>query len=209
MSSGNEKSGFTWLVVETGYREARPSKLGEELRWILNRETIRHEATGEVVTRGAIRHPGICVIVPEEADGRVLLIRQYRYPAGRALWELPAGTLAGRETPERRMVATESPEACAHRELLEETGYRAGEMIALGSCYAMPGSSDERIHLFLARQLRLETAALDIGEVVYEVRAFRWEEIEAMIDAETIEDAKTLVGLFRWQRFRDRGRLTE
>jgi len=204
MSSANENNGFTWLAVETAYREARPSKHGDELRWILNRETIRHEATGELVTRGAIRHPGICVIVPEEADGRVLLIRQYRYPAGRALWELPAGTLTGRETPEQRMVATESPEACAHRELLEETGYRAGEMIALGSCYAMPGSSDERIHLFLAHQLRLETAALDIGEVVYEVRAFRWEELEAMIDAETIEDAKTLVGLFRWRRFRDR-----
>ncbi|MFZ4627047.1 MAG: NUDIX hydrolase [Blastocatellia bacterium] len=205
MSSGKEKSGFTWLAVETAYREARPSKHGEELRWILNRETIRQETTGEVVTRGAIRHPGICVIVPEEVDGRVLLLRQYRYPADRALWELPAGTLAGRETPEGRMVATESPAACAHRELLEETGYRAEEMIALGSCYAMPGSSDERIYLFLARQLRPEAAALDIGEVVYEVRAFSWEEIEAMIDAETIEDAKTLVGLFRWRRYRDRG----
>ncbi|MGA1368066.1 MAG: hypothetical protein ACO394_06065, partial [Blastocatellia bacterium] len=69
MSSGEEKSGFTWLAVETAYREARPSKHGEELRWILNRETIRHETTGEVITRGAIRHPGICVIVPEETDG--------------------------------------------------------------------------------------------------------------------------------------------
>ena len=204
MSSANENSGFTWLAVETAYREARPSKHGDELRWILNRETIRHEATGELVTRGAIRHPGICVIVPEEADGRVLLIRQYRYPAGRALWELPAGTLTGRETPEQRMVATESPEACAHRELLEETGYRAGEMIALGSCYAMPGSSDERIHLFLARDLSQEVASLDIGEVVYEVRGFCWDEIEAMIEAGTIEDAKTLVGLFRLRLFRQR-----
>lgn len=204
MSNGDEKSGFTWLAIETAYREARPSKHGDELRWILNRETIRHEATGEVVTRGAIRHPGICVIVPEEADGRVLLIRQYRYPVGQPLWELPAGTLAGRETPERRMVATESPVACAYRELLEETGYRAGEMIPLGSCYAMPGSSDERIHLFLARELSQEVASLDIGEVVYEVRGFSWGEIEAMIEAGTIEDAKTLVGLLRLRLFRQR-----
>jgi ADP-ribose pyrophosphatase len=197
MTSKEREDAFTWLAVETAYREARPSKHGDELRWILNRETIRQEATGEVVTRGTIRHPGICVIIPEEVEGRVVLIRQYRYPVGQPLWELPAGTLAGVETEEQRIVASESPVACAHRELLEETGYRAGEMISLGSFFAMPGSSDERIHLFLARNLHPERPAPDFGEVVYEIRAFEWGEIEGMIEEGAIEDAKTLAGLFR------------
>lgn len=185
---------FTWLEIQTEYRESRPSKHGEELRWIVNRETIRNEATGETVTRATIRHPGICVIVPQLDDDRILLMRQYRYAAGQALWELPAGTLNGREE-NKRMVPTETPEECAVRELLEETGYRAGRIEKLGQCYAMPGSSDEIIHLFLARELAKQEQSLDIGEVIYEVRAFPDEEITRMIAEGAIMDAKTLVGL--------------
>ena len=55
---------FKWQDVKAEYREARPSKHGEELRWIVNRETIVNTATGESVTRGTIRHPGIAVVVP-------------------------------------------------------------------------------------------------------------------------------------------------
>jgi len=175
------KTQFTWLQVITAYREARPSRHGEELRWILNRETIRN-------------HPGICVIVPRFDDGRILLMHQYRYPIGEAIWELPAGTLGGREE-NGRMIATESAEECAVRELEEETGYHAARIEKLGECYAMPGSSDELIHLFLASDLTLVGQTLDIGEVIDELRPFTLDEIREMIRGGKIRDAKTLVGL--------------
>jgi ADP-ribose pyrophosphatase len=188
------KNLFKWLEVTTAYREARPSKHGEELRWILNREKIINETTGESVSRGIIRHPGICVIVPQLADGRILLMRQYRYPVDTTIWELPAGTLSGREDG-HRMIATEAPELCAVRELHEETGYHAGAVRKLGECLAMPGSSDEKIHVFLATALTPDRQSLDIGEVIEEVRPFTHDEIFSMIDDGTIHDAKTLVGL--------------
>src|SRR5262245_48591721 len=113
-----------WRDVRMEYREARPSAHGEELRWIVNRETIVNTETGETVTRVTIRHAGICVIVPFLDDDRVVLMHQYRYAANEVLWELPAGTLEGRQEG-WRVVPAETPEECAARELAEETGYRA------------------------------------------------------------------------------------
>jgi len=188
------KRQFKWQEVTTIYREQRPSKHGAEQRWLLNQEKILNEATGETVIRGTIRHPGICVIVPRFADGRLLLMHQYRYPIGEAIWELPAGTLSGEEAA-GRMISTEDPAVCAARELLEETGYHAGHLRQIGQCYAMPGSSDEEMHIFLADQLTPGEQSLDIGEVIDELRPFSREEILAMIGNGTIRDAKTLVGL--------------
>ncbi len=186
---------FEWLETKTEFREIRASKHGEELRWLINRETILNRATGETVTRAALRHPGICVMVPFLDDGQIVLMRQYRYAANEALWELPAGTLAGREE-NARMIAVETPEACAARELLEETGYEAAQLEKACECYAMPGSSDEIMHIFFAHGLTKREQSLDIGEVIYEVRGFSGEELTAMIAAGKIRDAKTLVGLF-------------
>lgn len=185
---------FKWLKVETIYRELRPSRHGSEQRWILNRETISNQQSGERVTRGTIRHPGICVIIPCLDDGRIVLMRQYRYAAGESIWELPAGTLSGREE-NGRMVATESPASCAERELREETGYQAGDLHSLGSCYAMPGSSDELIHLLVATKLVAGNQSLDIGEVIDELRGFTSSEILQMLSVGEIRDAKTIVGL--------------
>ena len=186
---------FKWLDVTTEYREARPSRHGEELRWIVNRETILNTASGETVTRGTIRHPGICVIVPFVDDDHIALMRQYRYAANERLWELPAGTLNCRLDGER-VVPTETPEVCARRELLEETGYQASELEQVCECYAMPGSSDQRIFVFFARSLVRLESALDIGEVIEEVRPFDLDEIDAMVERAEIRDAKTLVGIF-------------
>ncbi len=190
---------FEWLETKTEYREVRASKHGDELRWLINRETILNRTTGQTVTRAALRHPGICVIVPFLDDDQIVLMRQYRYAANEALWELPAGTLAGREESSKegaRMVAVETPEECAARELLEETGYEAMQLEKVCECYAMPGSSDELMHVFFARMLTQQEQALDIGEVIYEIRGFNREELEAMIAGGQIRDAKTLVGLF-------------
>src|SRR5262249_29925976 len=99
---------FVWQEVETKYRETRKTKHGEELRWLVNREKILNKATGRIAARGAIRHPGVCVIAPFVDDDHIALMRQYRYVADGELWELPAGTPNGREE-NQRMIATETP----------------------------------------------------------------------------------------------------
>lgn len=186
---------FKWLEIKTEYREQRASVHGEELRWIVNRETILNTTTGQAITRATIRHPGICVIVPFLNDEQILLMRQYRYAIDDELWELPAGTLDGREE-NQRMVSTETPLQCAHRELLEETGYEAGALEKIVECYAMPGSSDELIHIFAAHNLTQREQSPDIGEVISEIRAFSFAELRQMMKTNVIRDAKTLVGLF-------------
>lgn len=187
------------LLPEQGttieYREIRRSRHGEELRWLVSREQIRDTATGQTFTRSFIRHPGICVIVPFLEDGKILLLQQYRYAIKEELWELPAGTLAGREE-DQGVVATERPEICAARELIEETGFEAGRLEKFTECYAIPGSGDELMHFFYAFDLTKRKQALDIGEVISEVRGFSFSEIDAMVATGEIRDAKTLIGLF-------------
>lgn len=185
---------FMRRQATTEYREVRQSRHGEELRWLVNRETFVNERTGDSITRSTLRHPGICVMVPLLGDGRILLMNQYRYPVEEALWELPAGTLDGREE-EGRMVSTETPAECAARELLEETGYEAARLEKICECYAMPGMSDEVIHVYAASGLTHRGQSLDIGELIYEIRPFGAEEITSMIASGAIRDAKTLVGL--------------
>jgi ADP-ribose pyrophosphatase len=186
---------FEWQEVETKYRETRETRHGEELRWLVNREKILNKATGRTTTRGTIRHPGVCVIAPFVGDDQIALMRQYRYAADRELWELPAGTLNGREE-NQRMIATETPEECAARELSEETGYEAEVLEKVCECYAMPGVSDEIIHVYFARGLKRHEQSLDDDEIINEVRAFTAQELEGMISRGEIRDAKTLVALF-------------
>ncbi len=129
---------FEWREVSTQYRDVLVSARGAELRWVVNLERIHDRVTGETLTRSIIRHPGVCVMVPILADGRILLVRQFRYPIGAELWELPAGTLNAREEA-GRVIATETPEAAAARELLEETGYEAARLENVAEWHAMPG----------------------------------------------------------------------
>ncbi|HZS09255.1 MAG TPA: NUDIX hydrolase [Blastocatellia bacterium] len=186
---------FKWLEVRTEYREARVSAHGEELRWMVNRETVLNTATGETVTRGVIRHPGTCVIVPFLSDNQILLMRQYRYSIDRELWEVPAGLLEGREE-NFRVVPTETPEECARRELLEETGYEATRLEKIAECYVTPGNNDGLLHFFFAQSLIRREQSLDVGEVINEIRAFDFSELEGMMTRGEIRDAKTTIALF-------------
>jgi ADP-ribose pyrophosphatase len=139
---------------------------------------------GGTEARHFIRHPGACVIVPYLPDGRLVLIRQYRPAIDRWLVELPAGTLD----------AAEAPRTCAKRELEEETGYRAGRMDHIASFFLCPGISDERQHVFLARDLEESIQHLDPTERI-EVLRVSEPELRRRLDAGEIADAKTLAAL--------------
>jgi ADP-ribose pyrophosphatase len=99
--------------------------------------------TGVEGNYGCIRHPGASLAVPVLDDGRVVVLRQYRFAVQRRILEFPAGTLE----------ANEQPQPAMERELQEEAGYSASQWDSLGLLLPCPGYSDEVIHLFLARQL--------------------------------------------------------
>jgi ADP-ribose pyrophosphatase len=185
---------FQWREVTTEYRDVLATPHGDELRWLVNRESLHDTATGAIITRSVMRSPGVCVMAPVLPDGRIVLVRQFRHPVGAELWELPAGTLDARED-NGRVVPTETPESCAARELAEETGYEAGALAKLAEWYAMPGGNDLRVHLFVATDLRRGQQRLDEGELIEEVRPFAPDELTAMIARGDIRDAKTLVSL--------------
>jgi 8-oxo-dGDP phosphatase len=109
----------------------------------LRRDMVRMP-DGEEIGRDIIEHPGAVAVVALDSRERVLLIRQYRHPVGRLLWEIPAGL---------RDVAGEPLRLTAERELLEEAGYRAERWRVLTDTFSTPGISTERLRIFLARGL--------------------------------------------------------
>ena len=114
---------------------------------------------GVAVDLDLVRHPGAAAVVAATTDD-VVLIRQYRFASGGYLWEIPAGTLH----------PGEAPEDCARRELEEEAGLAADELHRLGTILTTPGFCDERIHLYLARELRPLPPRHEADEVIAEVR---------------------------------------
>jgi ADP-ribose pyrophosphatase len=136
-----------------------------------------------------LHHPGASAVVPfldppGGADPRIVLIRQFRHAADGFIWEVPAG----------RLDPGESPEACARRELEEETGMRPRQLERLTTIYTTPGFTDERIHLFLAEGLEPGAEHREADEFM-ELHTLRWSEVMRMARAGEIVDAKTLCTL--------------
>ncbi len=128
-----------WPVLgrEYIYRGAAP--------FALRMDTVSHPSGGEPFQRLVLEHPGAVVILAVDDDGRALVLKQYRHPAGLRFVELPAGLL---DKP------GEDPLEAARRELLEEGGLEAGEWVHLNGIHNSPGFSSERIDIYLARDLR-------------------------------------------------------
>ena len=137
-----------------------------------------------LVMREVVEHHGSVVVLPILPDGRVLLVRQYRYAVGEFLWELVAGHIEPGESPLR----------AARRELQEETGYHAGQLERLLSFYPTPGFLTEKMHLFRATRLRAGRARPEFDETL-ETRAFALAELRRMLRRGQLQDGKTLVGL--------------
>ncbi len=153
-------------------------------RWQTTADGARHE-------RQFVEHPGSVVILPILEDGQVCLIRNRREAVGKTLIELPAGT---RE-------AIESPEETARRELVEETNYAAKTIELLHEFYMSPGILNERMYLYLARDLSPAVGRTDPGEQI-ETFLTGLDEALRMVEDGRIEDAKTIVGLLFYDRFR-------
>ncbi len=143
--------------------------------------------SGRITTRDIVEHPGAVAIVPVLDDGRILLVKQYRYSAGKELLEIPAGTLE----------PGEAPDTCARRELKEETGYTAGNMKKMLAMYVAPGYSSEVLHLYLATQLKQGDKATEEDEDI-ETQPYGFDELLEMIEKNTIEDAKTVAGILAY-----------
>jgi ADP-ribose pyrophosphatase len=146
---------------------------------------------GRELPRTIIRHPGAVVILPLLDDGRVCMIETYRVAIDRWHLELPAGT----------MDKGVRPIELAAMELQEETGYVADELVLLHSFAMSPGILDEKMHLFLARGLKLGPAARELGEQMHN-ELLTWSQIDLMLRDGQIADAKTLVGLLWYLRYR-------
>jgi ADP-ribose pyrophosphatase len=138
---------------------------------------------GTPAKREVVAHPGAVAIVAIDADGRVVLVRQWRHPVDRALWELPAGTRDPDEPPLRT----------AARELAEETGLRAGDLRPLGAAPLTPGYSTEVMHFFLATGLTPGPTDRDIDERM-DVAHHSREQLIGLIRAGEV-DVKTIAGL--------------
>jgi ADP-ribose pyrophosphatase len=147
--------------------------------------------TGRHAEREIIRHPGAAVVLAQLDDGRFVFVRQFRKPIERILLEVVAGTLS----------PGESSDVCASRELIEETGHPARSLQRLGTVYPAPGYTDECLHVYYAQVEATQVARnLDEDERI-EIVYLEASEIETMIAAGDIEDAKTLSA---WMLFKSR-----
>ena len=143
---------------------------------------------GFEIHRSIVRHPGSAVMIAVDRKDRVLLVHQYRLPAGAKLWEIPAGKLDPGET----------PLTAAKRELREETGVTAKKWVKLTAFFASPGYVAEKMNLFLAADLTEgEQNLMDDERIV--CRWFEKKELHKLIRTGKIIDAKTIIAFYLWR----------
>jgi ADP-ribose pyrophosphatase len=155
---------------------------------------VRHdyviEPNGIKATRDVITHGGSVVLLPVLPDGRILMVRQYRYSIGDYLLELVAG----------RMEKGEKPLAAARRELAEETGYRAKHFREMMNVYPSPGCLQEYMIAYTATGLTLGKTNFDFDELI-EPKPFKLKTLLDMIHKGKIHDAKSVAGILYYARF--------
>ncbi len=139
---------------------------------------------GRNATREVVEHRPSVVIVPIDADGNAILVRQYRYPAEQVLLEAPAGVVEESET----------PDDCAMRELQEEIGFSSRDLRALGGFWMSPGYCTEFMYAYLAKDLIPSRLEADADESI-EVERVSISRVSKLIRLGEIQDAKTIAAL--------------
>ena len=148
--------------------------------------------SGNEAVREIIEHPGGGVILPVFENNDILLVKQYRYPIGEDVIELPAGKLDNNEDPQH----------CAERELREETGYVARRWTKLTTIMTTPGFCNERLHIYMAQELSPSPhgQSLEEGEQTIKLLRVPLVEAVAMVERGEIVDGKTIAGIFLGER---------
>ncbi len=149
----------------------------------LRTDQLKHPG-GHLQTLELVEHPGAVAIIPLDDEANILLVRQYRHPAGDVLLEIPAGTLN----------PNEDPLDCARRECREEIGMAPDELVSLGAGFMAPGYSTEYLHFFLARTLTQSPLTPDVDEDL-EIQKVPLDRIWEEVTQGTIRDIKTIAGL--------------
>jgi ADP-ribose pyrophosphatase len=180
------------------------SRLVHHGRYLDVRVDAIQRADGSTGTRDVVKHPGAIAVLALDDDARLLLVRQWRIPAGRAMLEIPAGTLDVHEG------VTEDADIAARRELEEETGSRASSWRRLASFWTAPGFATELMHLYLATGLESvhgdDRLAPDEDERL-ELSRFTIDEALALVVEGEIVDAKSMLGILWLDRLRRTGEL--
>jgi ADP-ribose pyrophosphatase len=145
---------------------------------------------GKEATRDIVLHPGAAVVVPVNNKGELYMVKQFRKPLDITTLELPAGKLDS---------ATEDPKVCAERELMEETGLRAGKLEHLISIHTTPGFCNEVIHMYLATELTQGESCTDEDEFL-DVEKIHITNLVNMVLEHKITDAKTIIGVLMAER---------
>ncbi len=163
-------------------------RLRTKIFWVTEDRAV--DPDGFEIHRLIVQHAGSAVMMAVDRKGRILLVRQYRLPARRKLWELPAG----------RLDPGEKSLAAAKRELKEETGCSAKKWRKLVSFYPSPGFVAEKMTIFLAQDLD-EGEATPMEDERIESRWFKPSEIDRMIGSNEIQDGKTIIGYLWWRKY--------
>ena len=150
---------------------------------------------GAVVKREVVQHPGGVTVLPIDDRGDCYMVRQFRYPMGRAMLEAPAGKLE----------YGEDPIECAARELSEETGFTADELLYLGACCTSPGFSTEVLHIYLARGLHAGSSHPDQDEFL-NVEKLSLDTLCDMVMSGDIDDAKTIIAVLKAEKILGKSR---
>jgi ADP-ribose pyrophosphatase len=154
---------------------------GKQIRLYKEKRRLPNKVT---VDLEFIHHPGAVLILPLLDDNRIVFIRQYRATIDSYIWELPAGNLK----------TGEHAKACAYRELIEETGYKAGLLEKIGFIYPAPGYTDEQIMLYRAKKLTYVGAQRERDEVM-RVELFSRKQVRQLVRSGKLVDAKTICAL--------------
>ena len=144
---------------------------------------------GKMTKREVVEHPGGVCILPIDENGVCTMVRQFRYPFGKMMLEAPAGKLE----------YGEDPLECAVRELSEETGFQADELIPMGSMCTSPGFSTERLYLYLALGLHAGKSHPDEGEFL-NVEKIPFRKLTEMVMNDEIDDGKTIAAVLKAEK---------